>query len=79
MLWILTGEQGRSSDWVVVMGMGGRISCLMRGDVEYMSKTGQVEGSMMGRISVIEDGEEMDVVDIVEVIEGIEEVGMKSG
>ena len=79
MLWILTGEQGRSSDWVVVMGTGGRISCSMRGDVEYMGETGQVEGSIMGRVSVIEDGEEMDVVDIVEVIEGIEEVGMKSG
>ena len=33
----------------------------------------------MGRVSVIEDGEEIEVVDIVEVIKGIDEVRMKSG
>ena len=32
-LWIPTGERGRSSDWVVAMDMGGRISCSTRGDV----------------------------------------------
>ena len=34
---------------------------------------------MMGRVSVIEDGEEIEVVNIVEMIEGIDEVRMKSG
>ena len=79
MLWILTGEQGRSSDWVVAIDTGGRISCSTREDVGYIGETGWIEGSMMGRVSVIEDGEEIDVVDIVEVIEGIDEVRMKSG
>ena len=79
MLWILTGEQGRLSNWVVVMDMGGRVSCSTRGDVGYMGETGQVEGSMMGRVSVIEEGENIEVVDIVVVIKGIEDVGMKSG
>ena len=78
-LWILTGEQGRLSDWVVVMDTGGRISCSTRGEVGYIGETGWVEGLTMGRVSVKEDGEEMDLVDIVEVIEGIEDVGMKSG
>ena len=73
------GEQERSSDWVVVMDMGGRISCSTREDVEYIGEMSWVEGSMMGRVLVIEDGKEIDVVDIVEVIKGIEEVGMKSG
>ena len=73
------GERGRSSDWVVVMDTGGRISCSTRGDMRYIGKTGQVDGSTMERVLVIEDGEEIDVVDMVEVIEGIEEVGMKSG
>ena len=36
-------------------------------------------GLMMGRVLVIEEGEEIDVVDIVVVIEGIEDMGMKSG
>ena len=44
-----------------------------------MGETGQVEGSMMGRVSVIEEGENIEVVDIVVVIKGIEDVGMKSG
>ena len=34
---------------------------------------------MMGRVSVMEEGEEIDVVDIVKVIEIIEGVMMKSG
>ena len=61
------------------MDIGRRISCLTRGNVGYIGEMGWMEGSMMGRVSVIEDGKEIDVVDIVEVIEGIEEVGMKSG
>ena len=61
------------------MDMGGRISCLTRGDVGYIGEAGRVEDLTMGRVSVREDGDEMEVVDIVEVIEGIEEVGMKSG
>ena len=73
------GEQGRLSDWVVVMDRGGRISCSTRGDAGYIGETGWVEGLMMGRVLVIEDGEEIEVVDIVEVIEGIEDVRMKSG
>ena len=61
------------------MDTRGRVSCSMRGDVGCMGEMGQVEGLMMGRVSVIEEGEEIDVVDIVVVIEGIEGVGMKSG
>ena len=45
----------------------------------YIGEVGQVEGSMMGRVLVTEDGEEMDVFDTEEVIEGMEEVGRKSG
>ena len=78
-LWIPVGEWGRSSNWMVVMDTGGRVSCSTRGDMGCMSETGQVEGSMMGRVSVMEDGEEIEVVDIVEVIEGIDEMRMKSG
>ena len=73
------GEQGRSSDWIVVMDMGGRVSCSTREDVGYIGETGRVEGLTMGRVSVIEDGEEIEVVNIVEMIEGIDEVRMKSG
>ena len=47
--------------------------------MECISEMGQVEGSIMGRVSVIEEREEMDVVDMVEVIKGIEGMGMKSG
>ena len=79
MLLIPMGEWGRLFDWVVAMDTGGRISCSTRGDVGYIGETGRVEGSTMGRVLVIEDGKEIDVIDIVEVIEGIEEVGMKSG
>ena len=61
------------------MDTGGRTSCLTRGDMESIGKVGQVEGPMMGRALVREDGDEMEVVDIVEVIDEIEEVGMKSG
>ena len=44
-----------------------------------MGETGQVEGLMMGRVLVIEEGEEIDVVDIAVVIEGTKGVGMKLG
>ena len=67
-LWIPTGEQGRLSNWMVVMDTGGRISCSTRGDVEYIGETGWMKGLTMGRVSVKEDGEEMNVVNIVEVI-----------
>ena len=61
------------------MNTGGRFSCSTRGEVGYIGEVGQVEGSMMGRVLVTEDGEEMDVFDTEEVIEGMEEVGRKSG
>ena len=61
------------------MDTGGRISCSMRGNMGCMGETDQVEGSMMGRVLVIENGEEIEVVDIVEVIKGIDDVRMKSG
>ena len=61
------------------MDIGGRVSCSTRGDVGYVGKTGQVEGLMIGRVLVIEDGEEIEMVDIVEVIKGIEDVKTKSG
>ena len=38
-----------------------------------------MEGLMMGRVSVIEDGKKIEVVNIVEVIKGIEDVRTKSG
>ena len=44
-----------------------------------MGETGQVKDSMMGRVLVMEEGEEIEVVDIVVVIEGMEDVGTKSG
>ena len=57
----------------------GRVICSMRGDVGCMGETGQVEGSMMGRILVMNEGEEIEVDDIAMIIEGIEDVEMKSG
>ena len=33
----------------------------------------------MGRVSVMDEGEEMEIDDIAVVIEGMEEVGTKSG
>ena len=47
--------------------------------MECIGETGQVECSIMGRVSVIEEGKEIDVVDIVEVIEGIEDMRTMSG
>ena len=44
-----------------------------------MGKTGWMEGLMMGRVLVMEKGEEMEVINIAVVIERIEGVGMKSG
>ena len=44
-----------------------------------MGETSWVEGSIMGKVLVIEEGEVIDVIDIVEVIKGIEDVRMKSG
>ena len=61
------------------MDTGGRISCSMRGNMGCMGETDQVEGSMMGRVLVIENGKAIEVVDIVEVIKGIDDVRMKSG
>ena len=61
------------------MDMGGRTSCMTRGDMGSIGEVDQVEGLMMGRISVRENRDEMEVVDIVEVINRIEGVGMKSG
>ena len=61
------------------MDTGGRISCSMREDVGWMGEMGWVKGLMMGRVLVIEEGEEIDVINIAVVIEGIEGVGMKSG
>ena len=60
------------------MDTGGRVSCSTR-DVGCMGETGWMEGLIMGRVSVVEEEEEIDVVDIVVVIEEIEGVGMKSG
>ena len=52
---------------------------MTRGDMGSIGEVDQVEGLMMGRISVRENRDEMEVVDIVEVINRIEGVGMKSG
>ena len=61
------------------MDVGGRYSCSVKGDIGSMGVAGQVDDSMMGRMSVREDGDEIEVVDIVEVIDGMEGVGIKSG
>ena len=79
MLWMPMGERGKLSDWIVAKDTGERISCSTRGDVGCIGEMGWMEGSIMGRVSLIEEGEEIDVVDIVEVIEGIEDVRTKSG
>ena len=79
MLRILAEGWGSSSDWVVAMDTGGRLSCLTKGDIGSMGEVGWVEDSMMGRVLVREDGDKIEVVDIVEIMDGIEEVGIKSG
>ena len=53
------------------MNTGGRVSCSMRGDAGCMGETGWMEGLMMGRVLVMEEGEEIEVVNITVVIEGI--------
>ena len=58
---------------------GHRGKGFLLGDVGCMGETGHVEGLMMGRVLVMEDREEIEVVDIVEVIKEIDEVRMKSG
>ena len=42
-IWILMEEWERSSDWVVAMDMGGRFSCLTRGDMGSIGEIGRVE------------------------------------
>ena len=44
-----------------------------------MGVAGRMDDSMMGSVSVREDGDEIEVVDIVEVMDGMEGVGIKSG
>ena len=56
-----------------------RVSRSTRGDVGCMKETGQMEGSMMGRVLVMEEGDEIEVDNIAVVIEGIEGMGIKSG
>ena len=73
------GGWGRSSDWIVVTDMGGRFSCLMKGDIGLMGEAGRIEDSMMDSVLVREDGDEIKVVDIVEVMNGMEGVGIKLG
>ena len=79
MLWIPMGEWRRSFNWDIVMDIGGRVSCSTREDMGCIGEIGWMEGSVMGRVLVIEDREEIEVVDIVEVIEEIEDMRMKSG
>ena len=67
MLRILVEEWESLSDWIVVTDIEGRFS--------LMGEAGQVEDSMMGRVLVREDGNEIKVVD-VEVMDGIEGVRM---
>ena len=44
-----------------------------------MGVAGRVDNSMIGRVLVREDGDEIEVMDIVEVIDGMEGVGIKLG
>ena len=60
------------------MDVGGRYSCSVKGDMGSTGVTGRVDDSMTGRVSVREDGDEMDVEDMVEVIDGMEGVGVRS-
>ena len=59
--------------------MEGRYPSSVKGDIGSMGMAGQVDNSMMGRVLVREDGDEIKVVDIVEVIDGMERVGIKLG
>ena len=65
------------SDWIVAMDTRGRFSCLMKGDIGLIGEAGRMKDSMMGRVLVREDGDEIEVVDIVEIMDGIEGVGTK--
>ena len=51
----------------------------MKGVPGSMGETGLVEVSMTGRVSAMDEGEEIEVEDMAMVMEGIEEVGMKLG
>ena len=64
---------------MVVRDTGGRVSCSTKGFSGSIGKTGWVEGLMIGRVLVMDEGKEMEVDGIAIVIEGIEEVGMKFG
>ena len=70
---------GSSSNWIVATDTGGRFSCSMKGDIGSMGEAGRMEDSMIGRVLVREDGDEIEVVDIVEVMDGMKGVGIKSG
>ena len=59
--------------------IGGRFSCLTKGDIGSMDEAGWIEDSMMERVLVRENGDEIEVVDIVEVMDGTEGVRTKSG
>ena len=63
----------------MVTDIGGRCSCLTKGDIRSMGEASWLKDLMMERVLVREDGDEMEVVDIVEVMDRIEGVGMKSG
>ena len=51
----------------------------MKGVPGFMEKTSRVEVSIMGRVSVMDKGEEMEVDDIAIAIKGMKEVETKSG
>ena len=73
------GEQERSSDWVVVRDIGGRVSCSVKGLLGSIEETGQMNNLVIGRVSVTDEGEEMEMDDIAIVMKEIKEVGIKSG
>ena len=60
---------------MVVRDIGERVSYSVKGLSGCIGEMGQVDDLMIGRVSVMDEGEEMEVDNIAIIIEGIEEVG----
>ena len=64
---------------MVVRDTGGRVFCLEKRLSGSIGEAGWVDDSMIGRASVMDEEEEMEVDNIAIIMKGIEEVGTKSG
>ena len=63
---------------MVARDIGGKVFYSVKGLSSSIGEMGQVDGSIIGKVSVMDKGEEMEVDDIAIVIEEVEEVGTKS-